>query len=55
MLIQKDKAKGDIATNYRPTKCLLLVWKLLTGILLAGEIYDYLEENFITRETEGDK
>ena len=55
VLIQKDKAKGDIATNYRPTKCLLLVWKLLTGILLAGEIYDYLEENFITRETEGDK
>ena len=44
VLIQKDKAKGNIVSNYRPITCLLLVWKLLTGIL-EDEIYDYLERN----------
>ena len=40
VLIQKDKAKGNIASNYRPITCLPLVWELLAGIL-ADEIYDY--------------
>ena len=43
VLIQRDKAKGNIASNYRPITCLPLVRKLLTGIL-ADEIYDYLEK-----------
>ena len=33
VLIQKDKVKGNIASNYRPITCLHLVWKLLTVIL----------------------
>ena len=28
-LIQKDEIKGDVASNYRPTICLPLMWKLL--------------------------
>ena len=47
VLIQKDKLKANITTNYGPVICLPLVWKLLTGIL-AGEIYDYLK-NVIAR------
>ena len=41
-LIQKDKAKGSIASTYRHITCLPLVSKLLIG-LLTDEIYDYLE------------
>ena len=42
VLTQKDKAKGNIASNYQPVTYLPLLWKLLTGILV-DEIYDYLE------------
>ena len=49
VLIQKDKAKGNIACNYRPITCLPLAWKLLTGIL-ADEIYDYLEKKMLLPE-----
>ena len=42
VLTQKDKAKGNIASNYQPVTYLPLLWKLLTG-LLVDEIYDYLE------------
>ena len=31
VLCQKDQAKGDAEDNYRPTSCLPLIWKLLTG------------------------
>ena len=41
VLIQKDKSKGNVASNYRPITCLPLVWKLMTGIL-AEEIYGFL-------------
>ena len=44
VLIQKDPAKGTVASNYRPIACLLLMWKLLTGSL-AGKTYDHLESN----------
>ena len=49
MLIQKDKTKGNIASNYWLITCLPLVWKLLTGIL-ADEIYDYLEKKMLLPE-----
>ena len=49
VLIQKDKAKGKISSNYRPITCLPLVQKLLTGIL-ADEIYDYLETKMLLSE-----
>ena len=31
-LLQKDKNKGNLASNYKPITCLLLMWKLLTGV-----------------------
>ena len=53
-LIKKDKAKGNIASNYRPITCLTLVWKLLTGIL-TDEIYDYLEKMLLPEKQKGCK
>ena len=44
VLIQKDSAKGTVASNYRPIACLPLMWKLLTGIF-AEKIYDHLKVN----------
>ena len=44
VLIQKDPAKGTVASNYRPIACLPLMWKLLTGIF-AERIYDHLKDN----------
>ena len=49
VLIQNDKANGNIASNYRPIKCLPIVWKLLTG-KLADENYDYLEKKMLFLE-----
>ena len=42
MLMEKDKTKGKITSNYQAITCLPLVWKLLTGILV-DEIYDCLK------------
>ena len=42
VLIQKDKSKGTIASNYRPIICLPLCWKILTA-LLTDEIYVFLK------------
>ena len=41
--MQKDKSKGNIASNYRPITCLPLVWKLLTGVV-ADQIYAHLDQ-----------
>ncbi len=49
VLIQKDPAKGTVASNYRPIACLPLMWKLLTGIF-AGKIYEHLETNGLLPE-----
>ena len=49
VLIQKDPAKGTVASNYRPIACLPLMWKLLTGIF-ADKIYSHLLENDILPE-----
>ena len=46
LLIQKDKSKGNEASNYGPITCLPLTWKLLTGII-ADEIYGFLENEGI--------
>ena len=46
ILKKKDKQKGKAASNYRPITCLLLVWKLLTGVI-AEEIYGFLETNLL--------
>ena len=46
ILIQKDKAKGNTSSNYRPITCLPIVWKILTGIL-AEEVYWFLNDNML--------
>ena len=42
-LLQKDKSKGNIASNYRPLTCLPSMWKLLTGVI-ADQIYAHLDQ-----------
>ena len=42
-LLQKDKSKGNVASNYRPITCLPLMWKLLTGVI-ADQIYAHLDQ-----------
>ena len=44
VLCQKDPAKGRAADNYRPTSCLSLMWKLMTG-MLAEKMYSHLERH----------
>ena len=41
-LLQKDKSKGNVASNYRPIACLPLMWKLLTGVI-GDQIYAHLD------------
>ena len=48
-LLQKDKSKGDIASNYRPITCLPLVWKLMTGEI-ADQIYGHLDQKKLLPE-----
>jgi hypothetical protein len=49
VLIQKDKTKGNSASNYRPITCLPLIWKTLTGII-SDKIYQYLHVNHLIPE-----
>ena len=52
-MIQKDKSKGSVASNYRPITCLPLMWNLLTGVL-ADQIYGYLDqEKLLPEEQKG--
>ena len=52
VLIQKDKAKRKISSNYQPITCLPLVCKLLASIL-ANEIYDYVEKKSYCQRNRG--
>ena len=49
VLIQKDPAKGNDPSNYRPITCLPLAWKILTGII-AQETYTFLEQRSLLPE-----
>ena len=52
-LVQKDKSKGNVASNYRPNTCLPVMWKLLTDII-SERLYNYLEEtNTIPHQHKG--
>ena len=52
-LLQKDKSKGKVASNYRPITCLPLMWKLLTGVI-ANQIYANLDqEKLLPEEQKG--
>ena len=42
-LVQKDKNKVNVTSEYRPVTCLPIMWKLLTGII-SERLYNYLEE-----------
>ena len=33
VLCQNIPAKGNAADNYRPISCLILMWKLITGVI----------------------
>ena len=48
-LLQKDKNKGIIASNYRPISCLPLMWKLLSGVI-ADQIYGHLDQQKLLPE-----
>ena len=52
-LLQRDKSKGNVVSNYRPITCLPLMWKLLTGVI-ADEIYTHLDqEKLLPEEQKG--
>ena len=52
-LLQKNKSKGNVASNYRPLICLPLMWKLLTGVI-ADQIYAHLDqEKLLPEEQKG--
>ena len=48
-LLQKDKSKGNIASNYRPITCFLSMWKLLSGVI-ADQIYGHLDQQKLLPE-----
>ena len=48
-LLQKDKSKGYVASNYRPVTCLPLMWKFLTGVI-AYQIYAHLDQETLLPE-----
>ena len=48
-MLQKDKSKGNVASNYRATTCLPLMWKLLTGVI-ADQIYAHLDQEKLLPE-----
>ena len=52
-LLQKDKRKGNVASNYRPITCLPLMWKLLAGVI-PDHIYAHLDqEKLLPEEQKG--
>ena len=52
-LFQKDKSKGNVASNYGPITCFPLMWKLLTGVI-ADQIYAHLDqEKLLPEEQKG--
>ena len=48
-MFQKDKSKGNVASNYRPIICLLLMWKLLAGVI-ADQIDAHLDQEKLIPE-----
>ena len=50
-LLQTDKGKGNVASNYRPIT-LPLMWKLLTGVI-ADEIYVHLDQELLPEKQKG--
>ena len=54
-MLQKDKSKGNVASNCRPMACFPLMWKLLTFVI-ADQIYTHLDqEKLLPEEQEGSR
>ena len=52
-MLQKDKSKGNVASNYRPLTCFPIIWKLLTDVI-ADQIYAHLDqEKLLPQEEKG--
>ena len=49
LLLQKDKRKGNVASNYRPITSLPLMWKLLANVI-ADQIYAHLDQEKLLPE-----
>ena len=52
-MLQKNKSKSNVASNYRPTTCLPLMWKLLTGVT-ADQIYAHLDQEKLLQKIRKD-
>ena len=53
VLCQQDPVKGNAVVNFRPITCLLLMWKLLTGIF-SEDMYCFMEnKNLLPDERKG--
>ena len=48
-LLQTDKSKGNVASNYRPITCLPLMWKSRTCVI-ADQIYAHLDQQKLLPE-----
>ena len=48
-MLQKNKSKGNVASNYRQTTCLPLIRKLLAGVI-ADQIYAHLDQEKLLPE-----
>ena len=52
-MLQEDRSKGNVASNYRPITCLPLIKKLLAGVI-AYQIYAHLgQEKLLQEEQKG--
>ena len=49
VLLQTDKSKRKITSNYRPITCLPFMWKLLSGVI-ADRIYRHLDQKKLLPE-----
>ena len=55
VLLQKDKSKGNIASNYRPISCLPLMQKLQSDVI-PDQIYGHIDQqDLLPEEQEGCK
>ena len=52
-MLQKDKSKGNVASNYRPITCLPLMWKLLTGVIVDRRYAHLYQEKLLPEEQKG--
>ena len=52
-LLQKDKSKGNVASNYRPIICLPLMWELLTSAI-TDQIYANLDQETLLQNSRKD-